>query len=88
MVYHPKYVEQFPDKINCVTLHLVGHTLEKQDNITLREQCHNILYLKWKICALGISALSLGIYNNQNTRLLHLKLVQYETRTRNVYTSM
>jgi len=22
--YHPKHVEQFPDKINCVTLHLVG----------------------------------------------------------------
>jgi hypothetical protein len=21
--YHPKHVEQFPDKINCVTLHLV-----------------------------------------------------------------
>jgi hypothetical protein len=26
--YHPKYVEQFPDKINCVTLHLVGYILE------------------------------------------------------------
>jgi hypothetical protein len=26
--YHPKHVEQFPDKINCVTLHLVGHILE------------------------------------------------------------
>ena len=26
--YHPKHVEQFPDKINCVTLHPVGHTLE------------------------------------------------------------
>ena len=25
--YHPKRVEQFPDKINCVTLHLVGHIL-------------------------------------------------------------
>ena len=23
--YHPKHVEQFSDKINCVTLHLVGH---------------------------------------------------------------
>jgi hypothetical protein len=21
--YHPKHVEQFPDKINCVTLHLL-----------------------------------------------------------------
>ena len=27
--YHPKHVEQFPHKINCVTLHLVGHTLER-----------------------------------------------------------
>jgi len=27
-VYHPRYVEQFPDKINCVTLHLVGYILE------------------------------------------------------------
>jgi hypothetical protein len=26
--YQPKHVEQFPDKINCVTLHLVGHILE------------------------------------------------------------
>jgi hypothetical protein len=26
--YHPKHAEQFPDKINCVTLHLVGHILE------------------------------------------------------------
>jgi len=24
--YKPKHVEQFPDKINCVTLHLVGYT--------------------------------------------------------------
>jgi hypothetical protein len=23
--YHQKHVEQFPDKINCVTLHLVGY---------------------------------------------------------------
>ena len=27
--YHPKHVEQFPDKINCVTLHLVGYRLEE-----------------------------------------------------------
>jgi len=26
--YHPKHVEQFPDKINCVTLRLVGYILE------------------------------------------------------------
>jgi len=26
--YHPKQVEQFPDKINCVTLHIVGYILE------------------------------------------------------------
>ena len=26
--YYPKYVEQFPDKINCVTLHLVGYILQ------------------------------------------------------------
>jgi hypothetical protein len=26
--YHPKYVEQFSGKINCVTLHLVRHILE------------------------------------------------------------
>jgi len=27
-VVHPKHVEQFPDKINCVTLHFVGYKLE------------------------------------------------------------
>jgi len=26
--YHAKHVDQFPDKINCVTLHLVGYILE------------------------------------------------------------
>jgi hypothetical protein len=26
--YHPKHVEQFPDKINCVMLHVVGYRLE------------------------------------------------------------
>jgi hypothetical protein len=26
--YLPKHVEQFPDKINCITLHLAGHILE------------------------------------------------------------
>jgi len=26
--YHPKHVERFPDKINCVTLQLVGYILE------------------------------------------------------------
>ena len=26
--YPPKHVEKFPDKINCVTLHLVGYILE------------------------------------------------------------
>jgi len=27
--YHPKHVQQFPDKINSVTLHLVGYILEQ-----------------------------------------------------------
>jgi len=26
--YHPKHVEQFPGKINCVALHLFGYILE------------------------------------------------------------
>jgi hypothetical protein len=26
--YDPKHVDQFPDKINCVMLHLVGYILE------------------------------------------------------------
>jgi len=26
--YNPKHVEKFPDKINCVSLHLVGYILE------------------------------------------------------------
>jgi len=34
--YHPKYVEQFPDIINCVTLHLVGHGKGKGKAIPLQ----------------------------------------------------
>ena len=26
--YHPKHVERFPDKIDCVTLHYFGYILE------------------------------------------------------------
>jgi hypothetical protein len=26
--YHSKHLQQFPDKINCVKLYLVGHILE------------------------------------------------------------
>jgi hypothetical protein len=33
--YYPKYVEQFPDKINCVTLHLVGYILEYRIQLIL-----------------------------------------------------
>jgi hypothetical protein len=32
--YHPKHVQQFPDIINCVTLHLVGYILEYNWNKT------------------------------------------------------
>jgi len=33
--YHPKHVEQFSDKINCVTLHLVGYILEYYYDATM-----------------------------------------------------
>jgi len=44
--YHPKHVEQFPDKINCVTLHLVRYILEYRICIphcaTITRICCNI----------------------------------------------
>jgi hypothetical protein len=36
--YHSKYVEQFSDKINCVTLHLVGYILEYSYNVRSHER--------------------------------------------------
>jgi len=36
--YHPKHVEQFPDKINCVTLYLVGYILEYSYDARTRER--------------------------------------------------
>ena len=36
--YHPKHVEQFPDKINCVTLHLVRYILEYYYNARTHER--------------------------------------------------
>jgi hypothetical protein len=36
--YHPKHVEQFPDKINCVTLHFVGYILEYSYNAQTHER--------------------------------------------------
>jgi hypothetical protein len=35
--YHPKHIEHFPDKVNCVTLQLVGYILE-QSSLTLSNQ--------------------------------------------------
>ena len=35
---NPKHVEQFPDKINCVTLHLVGYILEYYYDARTRER--------------------------------------------------
>jgi len=37
--YHPKHVEQFPDKINYVTLHLVAYKLEYK--ISLKSSVRN-----------------------------------------------
>ena len=45
--YHPKHVEQFPDKINCVTLYLVGYILEYNNNrsvLTTGNNCSNIVF--------------------------------------------
>ena len=36
--YHPKHVEQFPDKINCVTLRLVGYILEYSYDARIHER--------------------------------------------------
>jgi hypothetical protein len=36
--YHPKHVEQLADKIECVTLHLVGHILEYSYNARTHER--------------------------------------------------
>ena len=37
---HPKHVEQFPDKINCVTLHLVGYTGLFEMTVRVLTTCH------------------------------------------------
>jgi len=36
--YHPKHVEQFPDKINCVTLHLVEYISEYSYDTRIHER--------------------------------------------------
>ena len=38
--YHPKHVQQFPDKINCVMLHLVGYILEYYYNARTHQLKH------------------------------------------------
>ena len=45
--YHPKHVEQFPDKINCVTLHLVGHILEYNSSTSVNSNICCILQCTW-----------------------------------------
>jgi hypothetical protein len=43
--YHPKHVEQFPDKINGVTLHLVGHILEDSCLLIAQIKVHNLPHI-------------------------------------------
>jgi hypothetical protein len=40
--YHRKHVEQFPDKINCVTLHLVEYTFEYR--LTYFSKCSSMRF--------------------------------------------
>jgi hypothetical protein len=37
-IHHPKHVQQFPDKINCITLRLVGYILEYSYNVRTHER--------------------------------------------------
>jgi hypothetical protein len=46
--YHSKHVEQFPDEINCVTLHLVGYRLEYSNDARTHERW-NQLEINFKI---------------------------------------
>jgi hypothetical protein len=46
--YHPKHVEQILDKINCVTLHVVGYILEYRKLNCVRNNSNNLLlYKQW-----------------------------------------
>ena len=50
--YHPEHVEQFPDKINCVTLHLVGYILEySYDARTHKRQIHQVFKIVVAACS-------------------------------------
>ena len=40
-----KHVEQFPDKINCVTLHLVGYILEYSYDARTHESKQKNIYI-------------------------------------------
>jgi hypothetical protein len=44
--YHPKHVEQFPDKMNCVTFYFVGHILEQNIHTHLHLRAD---VLRWTI---------------------------------------
>jgi hypothetical protein len=46
--YHPKHVEEFPDKINCVTLHIFGYIL--------------LEYLYYNSSMVCVLCLVLGVY--------------------------
>jgi hypothetical protein len=48
--YHPKHVDQFSDKINRVTLHLVGYRLEVKHLHDLRQR--DILFFNLLHCIL------------------------------------
>jgi hypothetical protein len=57
--YHPKYVEQFSDKINCVMLHLVGYILEYASAVSV---CCQVVSVTYESSA----HLSLSVHRKEN----------------------
>ena len=68
--YHPKHVEQFPDKINCVTLHLVGYILDYSHNARTYARKKKIGYFLRYNYSTSIPAFIAGIIQTIIFRLL------------------
>ena len=93
--YHPKHVEQFPDKINRVTLHLVGHILEIKLDFKQHfymYSCYEVeLFLsRWSFLRRKLNPLKIIIFlqfHNHHTNFLlqHLSLAQMVNHVTHIF---
>jgi len=73
--YHPKHVEQFPDKTNCVTLHLVGYILEHDSQFIIFNSTKKFVTRNFELLGVYYPRIITRLLGNKFTRAWYVSLL-------------